>query len=149
MKNYTLFLLIMFSIFAYTQDNFKLYYEDTKDGFVILADNDEYSPVSAKIDFKLENLKPTSEDKTIFVVPANTKRHIITELNVVDRKKRIRLGFESIYNHGNHHLKKYDRDFDYYLPFGKGAAYLLSQGYNGATSHKGENALDFKMPIGT
>ncbi len=149
MKNYTFFFLILFSIIGHAQDNFKLYYEDTKDGFVILADNDEYSPVSAKIDFRLENLKSTNEDAIIFVVPANTKRHIITELKVIDRKKRVRLGFESIYNHGNHHLKKYDRNFNYYLPYGKGAEYWLSQGYDGATSHKGENALDFKMPIGT
>ncbi len=149
MKNFTFLIFCLFSITMFAQDNFKLYYEELDQGFVILADNNEYSPVSAKIDFRLENLEATQGDKTVFVVPAMTKRHIITELHVIDRRKRIKLGYESIYNYGNHSQKAYDSNFEYYLPFEKGTEYWLSQGYNGATSHKGENALDFKMPIGT
>lgn len=149
MKISTLLILSLFSISLFSQDNFKLYYEETENGFSILADNDEYSPVSAKIDFRLENLNSTNGNNKVFVVPAKTKKHIITDLTVIDRKKRVKLGYESTYNHGNHNLKKYDTDFKYYLPFPKEKEYWLSQGYNGAVSHKNENALDFKMPVGT
>ncbi len=142
-------LLGLVSIFCFGQDNFKLYYEETENGFVILADNDEYSPVSAQMDFRLENLKSSNGNNKVFVVPANVKRHIITDLTVVDRKKRIKLGYESSFNHGNHLQEDYDVDFKYYLPYGRDNTFWLSQGYNGKTSHQGENALDFKMPVGT
>ncbi|AXT60723.1 M23 family peptidase [Aquimarina sp. AD10] len=149
MKNTILIILSLCSLIVFSQDNFKLYYEETDDGFVILADNDEYSPVSAKMNFTLENLKSSNGNNKVFVVPAMTKRHIITNLSVIDRKKRVKLGYESVYNHGDHNQKEYDKDFNYYLPYGKGNTFWLSQGYNGATSHKNENALDFKMPMGT
>ncbi len=149
MKNIVLFILLLPSVVVVAQDNFKLYYEQTDTGFQILADNDEYSPVSAQMTFRLENLNSSKGNNKVFVVPPRTKRHIITDLTVIDRKKRIKLGYESSFNHGNHNLKEYDSNFKYYLPFGKGETFWLSQGYNGNTSHQNENALDFKMPIGT
>ncbi|TPN81738.1 M23 family metallopeptidase [Aquimarina algicola] len=140
---------LLFSTVLFAQDNFKLYHQQTENGFVILADNDEFSPVSVQMNFRLENLNSTKGNNKVFVIPARTKKHIITNLEVIDRKKRIKLGYESTYNHGNHLLKKYDQNFKYYLPFKKGSTHWVSQGYNGAISHKNENALDFKMPIGT
>ncbi len=149
MKSVFLLIFCLFSIITFSQDNFKLYYEETENGFKILADNDEYSPVSAQMDFRLENLKSSNGNNKVFVVPARTKKHTITDLDVIDRSKRVKLGYESVYNHGNNYLKEYDTDFEYYLPFEKGTTFWLSQGYNGATSHQNENALDFKMPVGT
>lgn len=149
MKSSILLMVTLFSSSLFSQDNFKIYYEETQTGYTILADNGEFSPVSAKINFRLENLTSSNGNDKIFVVPPKTERHIITNLNVVDRKKRIKLGYESTYNHGDHNQKKYDSNFKYYLPFQKGAEYWLSQGYNGSISHQNENALDFKMPIGT
>ncbi len=149
MKSIFLLTFCLFSMIMFSQDNFKLYYEETDQGFRVLADNDEYSPVSTKMNFRLENLNSTNGNNKVYVVPAKTKKYVITELNVIDRKKRVKFGYESSYNHGDHTLKKYDTDFKYYLPFEKGATFWLSQGYNGATSHKNENALDFKMPVGT
>ncbi len=143
------FILCIISISTYSQDNFKLYYEETKQGFNILADNGEFCPVSAKMNFKLENLTSTKGNNKVFVVPAKTTKYLITELKVVDPGKRVKLGYESTYNQGNNNQKKYDKDFNYYLPFKKGASYWVSQGYNGTISHQNENALDFKMPVGT
>jgi len=148
MKNFACMVFILFSITLFSQDNFKLYYEETDQGFKVLADNNEYTPVSVQIHLRLENLKPTSND-SIYVIPPKTKKYMLSELNVIERNKRIKFGFESSYNYGDHTLKKYDQDYEYYLPFEKGASFWLSQGYNGAISHKNENALDFKMPIGT
>ncbi len=149
MKSIFLFAFSFFTLLTHAQDNFKLYYEETENGFKILADNDEYSPVSAKINFKLENLKATKGNTKVFVVPARTKKYTITDLNVIDRKKRIKLGYESTYNHGDHAKETYDTNFEYYLPFANGATFWVSQGYNGSISHQNENALDFKMPVGT
>ncbi|WP_103863765.1 M23 family metallopeptidase [Aquimarina sp. I32.4] len=149
MKTTLRFFFFISSITIFSQDNFKLYYEETENGFMILADNNEYSPVSAKMDFRLENLTSTNGNNKVFIVPARTTRHIITDLQVVDRKNQIKLGYESTYNYGDHTQKEYDNDFNYYLPFQRGSEYWLSQGYNGKISHQNENALDFKMPVGT
>ncbi|GAA4274317.1 M23 family metallopeptidase [Aquimarina gracilis] len=149
MKIFLSIVLCTVSVLTYAQDNFKLYYEETNNGFKLLADNDEYTPVSTQINLKLENLNSSNGNSNIYVVPAKTKKYTLTELNVIDRRKRVKFGFESAYNYGDHTLKKYNKDFEYYLPFEKGATFWLSQGYNGAVSHKNENALDFKMPVGT
>jgi murein DD-endopeptidase MepM/ murein hydrolase activator NlpD len=42
-----------------------------------------------------------------------------------------------------------DNSFIYSLPYGKGTSHLLIQAYQSSFSHKGENALDFKMKKGT
>ncbi|MCK8523882.1 M23 family metallopeptidase [Aquimarina sp. D1M17] len=149
MRTFLLFLFGLISTLVFSQKNFKLYYEETPNGFTILADNDEYSPVSALMNFRLENLASSNGNNKVFVAPPRTKKYVITELTVIDRKKRIKLGYESTYNHGNHNLTAYDEDFKYQLPFEKGATFWLSQGYNGKISHQNEYALDFKMPTGT
>lgn len=148
MKFTTLYLLCFIST-LYAQDNFKIYYEETQNGFNIVADNDEFCPISAKIDLDIENLKSSNGNHKVFVIPARSKQHVITELTVIDRKKRMKLGLSTSYNFGDHTLSTYDKNFKYYLPFAKGESYWLSQGYNGKTSHQNENALDFKMPMGT
>ena len=142
-------LLCLFCVVGNAQEGFKLYYEATSNGYIILADNEEFSPVSAHINFSLENLSSSQGNDKVFVVPAKIKRHLITELAVIKRGKRMKLGMETIYNFGDHTLKTFDKNFKYYLPFPKGKEFWLSQGYNGAISHQGENALDFKMPMGT
>ncbi|MBQ4822186.1 M23 family metallopeptidase [Aquimarina sp. MMG016] len=149
MRYFTFLLFFIFCNTLVAQDNFELYYEEAENGFRILADNNEFCPVSAKIDFRLENLNSSNGNNKVFVIPAKTKKYLITDLSVVDRKKAMKLGFSTSYNYGNHNLDTYDKNFKYYLPFGKGKSYWLSQGYNGSTSHQNENALDFKMDMGT
>jgi murein DD-endopeptidase MepM/ murein hydrolase activator NlpD len=46
-------------------------------------------------------------------------------------------------------ITNYDKLYQYDLPFCKGGAFRLNQGYNGQFSHRDENALDFTMPEGT
>lgn len=139
---------MLFSV-LYAQEGFKIYYEQTPDGYVILADNEEYSPVSVEVKFLIGNLKSSVGDTTFAVVPAGTKRFHIADLTVINRKKAFKLGYEVRFNHGDHTLNTYDKDFEYLLPFEKGATYWVSQGYMGVTSHQNEYALDFKMPMGT
>lgn len=46
-------------------------------------------------------------------------------------------------------IKNYDSTYQYDLPFQKGKAFLMYQGYNGTFSNQNENSLDFVMPEGT
>jgi len=131
------------------QENFRVYYEEVADGYKVLADNGEYSPVSIEIDFNVVNLKSSIGTKKIVEIPSRSTKYHIADLTVVERKKGYKLGFGIRYNHGNHLQVTYDKDYKYYLPFKKGKTYTVSQGYNGNISHHGEYALDFRMPVGT
>lgn len=125
----------------------KIYNQKTEKGYHILVDNEEYCPVSLKIDFELKNLTSTQGNNRIFVVPAKSKGFIITDLELI---KQATYGYslQTVLNYGDATLTKYD-DYDYSLPFLKGESYKIHQGYNGIFSHQGENALDFMMPVGT
>ena len=131
------------------QENFEVYYEESEKGYTIYADNGEFSPVSVEIDFTIENLTSSIGDIKIIKVPAETEKYYIADLVIVDRRKSVRLGFGVRYNHGNHLQESYDTDFVYQLPFKKGTTHMVTQGYNGKTSHQNEYALDFRMPVGT
>jgi len=43
----------------------------------------------------------------------------------------------------------HDDQYVYSLPFGRNKSFMVSQTYNGVSSHEGKNAIDFDMPRGT
>lgn len=149
MKNCVFIILSFMAYSCFSQDNFKLYYQETSEGYDILADNDEYATISIKVNFNLENLSSSKDGVTVFVIPPRTKKHIISNLVVIDKSKRVKLSYETKYNFGDHTLDDYDTDFKYVLPYKKGQTFGVSQGYNGEASHKNLNAIDFEMPNGT
>ena len=136
------------NIIAQTQLNFRLYSEKTDKGYQILADNNEYCPVSVKVEFELKNLNSSNGNNKVFVIPAKSKGFKITDLYIV---KRGRYGFSyrNQYNRGDYNITRADESYEYNLPFEKDKRYRVSQGYNGRTSHRGISALDFNMKIGT
>ena len=149
MKKVIFYILGLLVIPINAQENFEVYYEESEKGYTIYADNGEFSPVSVEIDFTIENLTSSIGDIKIIKVPAETEKYYIADLVIVDRRKSVRLGFGVRYNHGNHLQESYDTDFVYQLPFKKGTTHMVTQGYNGKTSHQNEYALDFRMPVGT
>ena len=146
-------LLFLLSVWAlswpvYPQD-VNIYSEKTEHGFILFADNEEYCPVSVDLSLKLKNLAPASDIQRIFVVPPRTNRHLLAVLEIRDPYKES--GYSS-YNRaclGDLETVSPDEGHAYYLPFRQGESYLVSQGYNGHFSHKGINAIDFAMPVGT
>jgi len=65
-------------------------------------------------------------------------------------------GAKASYNYSWHWIMgsknvQHTDTFLYTLPYKKGSAYMVSQGYNGTKTHKGTSAysIDFAMPIGT
>ena len=149
MKYFLFCFSFIFQITYCNADDIKatLYNQKTDKGYHILVDNDEYCPVSLKIDFELKNLTSTQGNNRIFVVPAKSKGFVITDLEYI-KKASYSYNLQSVLNYGDVTLTKYD-DYDYSLPFSKGEKFEIFQGYNGIFSHQGENALDFLMPIGT
>lgn len=125
------------------------YTEKVEGGYNVYVDNNELTPVSIKISFTLTNLKSIDNNNTIYVIPAKTKRHLATSLSILKQGKSYKYSYTTLYNRGNHHKEVYDVDYPYDLPYKKGQEFQLYQGYNGKSTHQNQNALDFKMPVGT
>jgi murein DD-endopeptidase MepM/ murein hydrolase activator NlpD len=142
------FLLILgTSIATFSQVKLKTYAQKIEKGYQFLADNNEYCPVSVKVDFTLNNMYSSKGDQNIFVVPARTKGYVLTMLTY---KKPGKYGyrFKTNFNYGNTLKDNSDATYNYNLPFKRGATFKISQGYNGTKTHQNKFALDFSMPIG-
>jgi len=126
-----------------------VYYEAIPEGSRLLVDNDEYCPISIQVNLKLTNMKSTEGNNKVFVIPARSKKYTITDLLIVSKTKAHGYGLQSTVGLGDSEKNTYDEEFKYYLPYKKGEAYTINQGYNGIYTHKNKNALDFDMPIGT
>lgn len=147
MKNvFIVFLFFLLTITSYATIDAKVYYEKSEKGYKILAENNEFCPVSFKINFKTSNLKLKEANNSIYVIPARTKNFEVTILDIVSANKPYSIGFSSIMNYGDATLKLLTSNYIYDLPFKKGSEFLISQGYNGSFSHTNENSLDFNMP---
>lgn len=141
------FLFFQLSLLAQKRD-IQVYREFVDGKTIVYADNNEFCPVSVVIRTELVNMK-SSLKKAFVLVPAQTKKFVVTELTVVDKTKKVSFKYQSSFFLGDIDLRKYDINFPYELPYNKGEEYLIGQGYNGTISHQNEFALDFIMPIGT
>jgi len=143
-----LFTLSLLSNVAFSQFELKIYTEKIENGYKILANNDEFCPVSIKLDLTLKNMTSLQGSKNIFVIPPRTKGYLLIVLKSKKRGK-YSYSYKTRYNYGNHLKKEYDKNYSYYLPLPIDKKFKISQGYNGARTHKDINALDFSMSVGT
>ena len=112
-----------------------------------MADNHEYAPVSANIEFTLENVRLSGSN--VVILKPNEKQQIIGKLYIIDRTKPSKFSYKYSYNYGNTFQEDFDEDYEYALPYSRDSTYVVMQGYDGKFSHQGQEALDFKMPVGT
>ena len=134
--------------FAHAKQDVKIYYEKTDNGYNVYADNNEFCPVSVKLKFSNKNLDIDSP-KEIYVIKAETKRQLLTALNVINKNKAYGISYKYWTNYGQDNLDDYDINYVYDLPFTRSNEFKVHQGYNGTFSHQNQNALDFTMPVGT
>jgi len=153
MKNFLILIFITQFTMLFAQKNVKMYNERNGDTIIFYVDNLEIYPVSLVFNGQPEtdNLKKPELFKTTQVIPAKTTKQKVTYFVVNDKKKgwgiRKMPGYRSYI--GDITIKDYDSQYVYDLPFGKGKAFWIHQGYNGTFSHQNENSLDFIMPEGT
>lgn len=153
MKKFIAFIFIIQSIFISSQKNVKMYPERKGDTLFYYVDNQEIYPVSLVFNGQPEviNLKKPDIFKTTQVIPAKTNKYKAVSFVVSDKNKGWNVKKMPSYKTyiGDITIKNYDKNYVYDLPFRKGKALWIHQGYNGNFSHQNENALDFIMPEGT
>lgn len=149
MRKYSIIFLLLLPVFFFAQQrDVKVYREFIEGKTVVFADNNEFCPVSVLMRTELVNMKSSLKANYV-LVPAKTKRFVITELSVINLKKEFNFKYQNSFFLGDIDLRKYDINFPYSLPFKQGEEYVIGQGYDGQVSHHGEFALDFVMPVGT
>lgn len=144
----TLLLLGVFGFNGFSQKHIKIFSIKANGKTILYAESKEACPVSLVLNLKLQNMASNNDADKVYVIPTNANRFKLAELQVI---KRGVSGFTYRYKayFGDVTEQRYDDNFEYDLPFGKGLQFTVNQGYNGSFSHKNENALDFDMPIGT
>jgi hypothetical protein len=150
MKKILFIFFVFISIFYHVQDSIKLkiYRENLNHSFLIYADNDEFAPVSLEFNYKATNLSSTLDDKSVIVIPAKTKKFLITELKSIDQKKGTHFEDNIYYVLGDVNVYYAGTNFIYDLPFAKNKTYQIYQGYNGKFSHQNAFSLDFSLKQG-
>ena len=113
----------------------------------LLGSNDQYYPLTIRIEFVLKGLKLTEKLPDFFVLPAQSDSVALTTFAIPEGRT---WSYKYSYSHymGDANAQ-HNEEYIYVLPFPEGSTYLLSQGYMGASSHQNEYALDFTMPEGT
>jgi len=148
------FFLILVSLSYYSsiltaKTKVKVFYEEVSHGYEVFVDNNEPYTICIGFSFQLKNLFSREGNNKVFIVPANKRRHNITRLIAQDFNHAYSFKYRYRYDYGNFYSNELDNDYIYKLPFKKGRTFRLIQGYNGKFSHRGKNALDFAMPIGS
>lgn len=119
-------------------------------GFEFEAENLNPYTVTMSIDFEsLTNLKASGNLPLFIEVPGRSKKRVL-ELSRISSASGV--DYRSSYGWVRGSAFAVHKDeYLYKLPFLKGAAIHVSQGYHGETSHKGLSAyaVDFPVPVGT
>ena len=149
MRYYLVFVICCFSFIAMSQQDISVFYEKNARGYILYASNRLFCPVSISLDLDLQNLifSPLNQKRT--PIPPTTEKFKLGILRVQDYRLANKFSFRFNGTIGDVNVQEVATAYEYDLPFQKRQEYLIFQGYNGMSSHKNINALDFKMPEGT
>ncbi len=114
--------------------------------FVTFTNHNSYD-ITLEVMPRYTNVTESSQTQRIIVVHAKETK-LYTTLSL--KKGKISYGYRYRWIMGNKDAKHQD-DYLYRLPYKKGSAYMVSQGFNGTSTHKGRSryAVDFSMPEST
>jgi murein DD-endopeptidase MepM/ murein hydrolase activator NlpD len=153
-KLFTLVILLVFlGTNAQNRDwikAYKSYWENYDGGTRLLANNDNWLPITFVLDYNATNLKADKPNGTFVVVPPKTEGYEVVRFDKIDKSKgwKFKKGNAKTYL-GDLTDTEYDEDFVYDLPFEPNKSFKIGQGYNGNISHQIKFAIDFDMPVGT
>ena len=143
-------ILTLSTSFIFGQDsiNLKIYREKVDQSFVLYVDNSEFAPVSVDFSFIAENMNSTLPTKSVSVIPAQSKKFLLTTLKTIDPKKPTHFDYTAYYVLGAVNADFKEKNISYTLPFALNKAHSIFQGYEGKFSHQNAKSLDFSLKIG-
>lgn len=144
-----IFFLLLASCHGFIQaqeQKLKVYTEQTKTAIIVYADNDKLYPQSTTLTLDLKGLKPSKKLEKYLVVPPQSSRYQLVEL-VIPKDRSWGYNYSFTYIMGDISVK-HDDSYVYMLPYEEGKSFKIGQGYNGRSTHQGENTLDFNLPAG-
>jgi len=149
--NYKVFyLLVLLPLIVLSQESpdikFDKYAENKTN--VITVDNNESCPVSIEYEYSGENVKSSLANKSIIVIPANTKKFIVSKIDAEDQFKSYKFSYTVFYVFGDVNAKPSDSEEVYWLPYSTNTSQSIYQGYNGNFSHQNAYSLDFSHKLG-
>jgi murein DD-endopeptidase MepM/ murein hydrolase activator NlpD len=132
-----------------TNKSVKIVTKKEGDATRFFVNNLEQTEVTVTFELELENLKGNLPLPLTATFPGNTTTEAFT-LTPVDSGAHWSFSFTSHYTIGSTKAV-HDDSYVYTLPFEAGAAFRVTQGFNGTYSHTGADqyAIDFKMSTGT
>ena len=145
------FLILTTLSTAIARDNIKVYpvQQKGKQKVEYYADNPSFAPYQLKIEFPvLKNLKSDKALPFSRLLKTNKNRQYLFSLTPKTKGKASELQLSVSFERGDPNANHND-DSLYLFPFGHGTKMLVGQGYNGSSTHRGQNALDFNMKTGT
>lgn len=147
MRSFIVLLLISNMLLAQSPEfNMEIYAEENDSTVRILGNNGEFFPISVSLEVDLQGTRLREKLPNFSVLQPKTKATLLAVIfKPVNQSWSYRFSYS--YSMGNA-LAVHNDDYAYQLPFPKGVSYRLTQGYNGKTTHRGLNALDFTMPEG-
>ncbi|MBC8753553.1 M23 family metallopeptidase [Kordia sp. YSTF-M3] len=92
------------------------------------------------------NYEKDKETPLLTVLAPKEQKLLVTVTRSTKKKSDFSTSFTYVV--GNVNAKHNDK-YVYDLPYAKGSSFSVNQGYNGSFSHKGQNFLDFTMPVNT
>jgi murein DD-endopeptidase MepM/ murein hydrolase activator NlpD len=140
-------------VFAQDAEKVKVYAREADGKYEILADNAYIIPVWVSLEFpSLVNMKASEPLPYRGLVPAGAKGSELFTLEALSDSGRRGYQMTISYARGDPATAAPDENFLYLFPFEHGTKHRVTQGYNGAFTHKGlENqyALDFDFDMST
>jgi murein DD-endopeptidase MepM/ murein hydrolase activator NlpD len=152
---FILFSLLFLAPSAHTQTEspVRIYPKNAESGrYDFYADNDHIIPVWISVQFPaLINLKTSVPLPYRTLLPAGSKELLLFSLEAAAGTGRQSYRMLTSYAKGDPTSAKPDPNALYLFPFEHGTKHQVTQGYNGAFTHFGENqfAVDFDLDMGT
>lgn len=119
-------------------------------GYEFFAENLNAYAVTVTLTFKEIDNFVLSRDMPLYIELAANSRQKVVELLHEDRRRKASFSSSFGWVMGLASAR-HDENVLYRLPFSRGSRVYVSQGYDGASTHKGLSryAVDFSVPVGT
>ena len=149
-----LLLYLLTASLVFAEEPVEVYSKKEDGKYVFYAKSHNQVPIYLTVDFsRLENLQPDPSITFPYetAIPANQAQKLLFSLTRTQATLSSSYKIRYKYSFGDPNTAKHDDEHVYLFPFAHGTKQLISQGYNGAFTHKGSNkfSIDFALKAST